>query len=60
MTRQDYIFKHATEIVNQKARAAQTLQSQEARRLCIAAVAVFINGLFNIRSFATRTKQCKS
>ncbi|SMX24066.1 hypothetical protein BOA8489_02181 [Boseongicola aestuarii] len=60
MTRQDYIFKHAAEIVNQKARTAQTLQSQEARRLCIAAVAVFRNALFNIRSFATRTKQCKS
>jgi hypothetical protein len=60
MTRQDYIFKHAAEIAEQKARTAQSLQSQEARRLCIAVVAVFRNGLFNITSFAMRAKQSKS
>lgn len=57
MTRQEYIFKHASEIANRKARTAQSLQSEEAKRLWIALATYFKNRLSNMVRPTERPQQ---
>lgn len=52
MTRQEYIFKHASEIAERKARTARSLQSEQAKRLLIALACFFGNLLSGMARFA--------
>jgi hypothetical protein len=57
MNRQEYIFKHASEISERQERAAQKLQSEEAQRICMAALAVLKNWFLKSSRLADRDQQ---
>jgi len=57
MKRQEYIFKHASEISERKVRTAQKLQSEQAMKIRVALAAMLKSCLFNISRLAGRGKQ---